>query len=341
VKDVPAPHFISALAEHFKKSDKLELPPWHDIVKTGVHKDLPPNDPDWYYTRAASILRKLFLRPGVGVGDLANIYVDVDGKCTRTINRDLVALFGIQSVIGRSILVHELYDDCSKDYYGSGHAGARHALGVIGIDPSINNTASAGPDITALNVRLNPVTGETSQVTGDIYFKSNGPLKTIMYARIVGLTAGLSYGISIRSYGDMTSMGDTIAGQATLQAGFGPVLDPFGTTAHGLPTEAVHKLGDLGNVVAAVDGQVYFVTTYLNLPLASLAARGFVLHQNPDLGSAGGSDGGVGSFKAVGVIGAADLTKYPVVVLDHYSASSVLSVSFTLLFFLAAIGFLV
>jgi len=212
---------------------------------------------------------------------------------------------------------------------------------VIGINPSINNTASAGPDVTALNARLNPVFGETG-VYGDIYFKSNGPAKTTMYARISELTAGLTYGISIRTYGDITNLGDALTGQAALQTGLGPVLDPTGSTAHGLPTDLTHKLGDLGNVVAAIDGQVYFVNSYNNLPLASIVARGFVLHEGADLGAAGGgSDGGVGSFKAVGVLGVADLTKYPAVVLDHYGASSVLSVSYTLLILLAAIGFFV
>jgi len=275
------------------------------------------------------------------VGDVGNIYVDTNGDCSLTINRDLLSLFGFQSVVGRAILVHQLLDDCSKDYYGSGHAGVRHALGVIGINPSVNNTASVGPDIAACNVRLNPVFGVTG-VTGDIFFKPNNQgTGTTMYARIVGLTAGLSYGISIRSFGDITNLGDAVDGQALLEIGLGPVLDPTGDTPHGLPTEAVHKLGDLGNVVAAVDGQTYLVTTFTNLPLASIAARGFVLHESPDLGSAGGPDGGVGSFQAVGVIGVSDLAKYPAVVLDQYGASSVLSVSYGVLILLAALGFFV
>jgi ribosomal protein S19E (S16A) len=30
----------------------MELPEWVDIVKTARFKELPPYDPDWYYTRA-------------------------------------------------------------------------------------------------------------------------------------------------------------------------------------------------------------------------------------------------------------------------------------------------
>jgi small subunit ribosomal protein S19e len=37
-------------------------------------RELPPWDVDWYYVRAASIARKLYLNPGLGVGQLATWY---------------------------------------------------------------------------------------------------------------------------------------------------------------------------------------------------------------------------------------------------------------------------
>jgi len=74
VKDVPAKDFIRALAAHFKSSGKIELPPWASVVKTAKHKQLAPYDPDWYYVRAASIARKIYLRPGTGVGALRIVY---------------------------------------------------------------------------------------------------------------------------------------------------------------------------------------------------------------------------------------------------------------------------
>ena len=39
-------------------------------MKTGVHKELAPYDPDWYFVRAAAIARKIYLRQGTGVGAL-------------------------------------------------------------------------------------------------------------------------------------------------------------------------------------------------------------------------------------------------------------------------------
>ncbi len=74
VKDVPAQDFIVALAAHLKKSQKLELPEWHDLIKTGTYKELCPQDPDWFYTRAASVIRKIYLRGGIGVGAFQKIY---------------------------------------------------------------------------------------------------------------------------------------------------------------------------------------------------------------------------------------------------------------------------
>jgi len=74
VKDVPAQDFIVALAQHFKKSAKLEVPEWADLVKTASFKELPPQDPDWYFVRAASLARRVYLRGGVGVGEFSRIY---------------------------------------------------------------------------------------------------------------------------------------------------------------------------------------------------------------------------------------------------------------------------
>ncbi|KAF2313633.1 hypothetical protein GH714_012520 [Hevea brasiliensis] len=42
--------------------------------KTGRLKELAPYDPDWYYVRAASMARKIYLRGGLGVGAFRRIY---------------------------------------------------------------------------------------------------------------------------------------------------------------------------------------------------------------------------------------------------------------------------
>ena len=74
VKDVSAPQFISEYAAYLKRTDKLTIPSWADYVKTGVNKQLAPYDKDWLYIRAAALARKVYLRPGIGVGALRKIY---------------------------------------------------------------------------------------------------------------------------------------------------------------------------------------------------------------------------------------------------------------------------
>lgn len=44
-----------------KRSGKLEVPTWVDIVKTGAYKELAPYDPDWYYVRAGASIPLLHL----------------------------------------------------------------------------------------------------------------------------------------------------------------------------------------------------------------------------------------------------------------------------------------
>ncbi|XP_057952895.1 small ribosomal subunit protein eS19x [Malania oleifera] len=74
VKDVSPHEFVKAYSAHLKRSGKMELPEWTDIVKTGTFKELAPYDPDWYYIRAASMARKIYLRQGLGVGAFRRIY---------------------------------------------------------------------------------------------------------------------------------------------------------------------------------------------------------------------------------------------------------------------------
>jgi small subunit ribosomal protein S19e len=74
VKDVPAQEFVKAYSAYLKRTGRLEVPKWVDLVKTGPHKELAPYDPDWFYVRAASIARHIYLRKGTGVGGLRKKY---------------------------------------------------------------------------------------------------------------------------------------------------------------------------------------------------------------------------------------------------------------------------
>ena len=73
VYDVPPDELISKLTEILKTED-IPAPAWAVFVKTGAHADKPPQKPDWWYTRCASILRKIYLQGPLTVNDLRTIY---------------------------------------------------------------------------------------------------------------------------------------------------------------------------------------------------------------------------------------------------------------------------
>ncbi|VDO80163.1 unnamed protein product [Soboliphyme baturini] len=74
VKDVDQHEFVQQVASFLKKTGKVKVPEWSDVVKLGVFKELAPLDPDWYYTRTASVARHLYLRSPAGVGAFKKIY---------------------------------------------------------------------------------------------------------------------------------------------------------------------------------------------------------------------------------------------------------------------------
>jgi len=71
--DVPADILIAKLAE-ILKSENIGKPEWATFVKTGSHAQRPPHEKDWWYTRCASVLRKIYLHGPVGINDLRAEY---------------------------------------------------------------------------------------------------------------------------------------------------------------------------------------------------------------------------------------------------------------------------
>jgi small subunit ribosomal protein S19e len=74
VNDVPADKLIKETAQNLKDELKLERPEWALLVKTGTHKERKPHDEDWWWMRAASILRRVYLEGPVGVQRLRTYY---------------------------------------------------------------------------------------------------------------------------------------------------------------------------------------------------------------------------------------------------------------------------
>ncbi|WP_101294193.1 30S ribosomal protein S19e [Halegenticoccus soli] len=83
--DVPADELISELADRLE--DRLEQPDWMQYSKTGANKELPPQDDDFWYVRAGSVLRKVAMKGPIGIERLAVEY----GGRKRGTNRYRVA----------------------------------------------------------------------------------------------------------------------------------------------------------------------------------------------------------------------------------------------------------
>lgn len=74
VYDVPAEKLILKVAEKLKGCDAIEAPAWAEFVKTGRHTEKAPAQDDWWYTRSAAILRKLYVKGPMGSSKLAAEY---------------------------------------------------------------------------------------------------------------------------------------------------------------------------------------------------------------------------------------------------------------------------
>ncbi|MFB6087900.1 MAG: 30S ribosomal protein S19e [Haloarculaceae archaeon] len=70
--DVPAEDLIEAVAEELE--DRIEPTEWAEFVKSAPDRELPPQQDDFWYVRAASLLRKVADNEPIGVERLATEY---------------------------------------------------------------------------------------------------------------------------------------------------------------------------------------------------------------------------------------------------------------------------
>ncbi|KAI4952403.1 40S ribosomal protein S19 [Alternaria rosae] len=98
VKDIESHKFVAAYAAFLKRQGKLPmyvLPLrnttryrmlifcWVDTVKTSHSNELPPQDIDWFYVRAAAVARHVYMRKTVGVGRLRKVHGSTKNRGSR------------------------------------------------------------------------------------------------------------------------------------------------------------------------------------------------------------------------------------------------------------------
>ncbi|ESU36657.1 SSU ribosomal protein S19E, partial [Giardia duodenalis] len=85
VTRVPADVFINSFAAHLKNRGIIKCPAFTDYVKTGVSRQYAPRDADWFYIKAASVIRHFYISGShsIGVAGLARKYSSLQkGKTT-------------------------------------------------------------------------------------------------------------------------------------------------------------------------------------------------------------------------------------------------------------------
>lgn len=83
--DVDAQNLILKAAEELKKIPEIKAPAWAAFVKTGMHKERPPVNDDWWYMRTASVLRTIYRLGPIGVSKLRTKY---GGKKNRGVKKE-------------------------------------------------------------------------------------------------------------------------------------------------------------------------------------------------------------------------------------------------------------
>jgi small subunit ribosomal protein S19e len=71
-RDVDTRLLIEKTAKELES--KIKMPGWTAYVKTGVSKERPPAQGNWFFIRTASVLRRIYIEGPVGVSRLRSYY---------------------------------------------------------------------------------------------------------------------------------------------------------------------------------------------------------------------------------------------------------------------------
>jgi len=75
VYDVASNLFVERLASELRETvEQLKPPAWVGRAKASLHAEAPPVSEDWWYIRASSVMRKLYVHGPSGVSHLAAAY---------------------------------------------------------------------------------------------------------------------------------------------------------------------------------------------------------------------------------------------------------------------------
>jgi len=226
------------------------------------------------------------------LGDMGNWQVDADGNVDQVKTLDLLVLGGLNSIIGRAVVVHMLTDDCVNISSSAG----RLAHGVIGVQNVsgaglVNQASNGAANVTNAIAVLKPISG--TQTAGTVWLSQpdpNGP--TTVYAQITGIVG--NHGFHIHQFGDLSSLTGINTGSH-----WNP--DSF---THGIPNYTPRHAGDLGIIYYYNNTVAYYQYTNNYLTLngpQSVIGRAIHVHNATD--DCTNPVGGAGARIAQGAVG--------------------------------------
>ena len=99
VYDVPSKDLIDAVAKKLQSDNNIVVPDANEFSRTGVDKENPPTEKNWWYVRCASILRKVYINNVIGTEHLRAEY---GGKRNRG-SKPYKARGGSGSIVRRAL----------------------------------------------------------------------------------------------------------------------------------------------------------------------------------------------------------------------------------------------
>jgi len=143
VNDIPGQKLVSELTQALKGEDALQPPEWAPFAKTAAHREKAPEQSDWWYRRAASVLRKLYLHGPLGTERLARLYSGAVDRGSKP-NRSHPGSRKVLRLMMQQLETAKLVERSSKGRYVAPRGQAL-----------LNNTAHAlRPEINATYERL-------------------------------------------------------------------------------------------------------------------------------------------------------------------------------------------
>eukprot|EP01127_Copromyxa_protea_P022170 TRINITY_DN7844_c0_g1_i1.p1 TRINITY_DN7844_c0_g1~~TRINITY_DN7844_c0_g1_i1.p1 ORF type:complete len:293 (-),score=18.37 TRINITY_DN7844_c0_g1_i1:9-887(-) len=197
-------------------------------------------------------------------GDMGswNVY---NGRIYQEKTLDLLALNGPYSIVGRSVVIHEMTDSCTG---ASGDAGGRIGFGVIGV--AVSESQKNGWESAAPAGNLVAVLGASptcASCTGVMYMSQSSAKSPVTFLGVFRTGNLQPHLISVRTTGELRS---TVP-SSLWHPGISPEMDP---------TAAVPTCGELGTVQTYHDGKAYYLGQSDGINLNTLIGRTMVIHQN-------------------------------------------------------------